>query len=282
MRIRKGIGIMAGVLALELLGAAAGAPAWASGWTRQNGSWYWMEDGSPTPRRGWLSWEGRWYYLEEDGAMAVGWRELDGQWYYFHEDGGMNTGELLLDQTVYSFDADGRLTGASRMENTGGGAYEAACYDEEEQSLFDALNEEKRETYFDAHPDWDEDTFGSDSRRVYDRYASFRMNMVLNRAAQSRLAMAQQKGFADGRIPGEGTIHDYLAAIPYRQNATCLELYIRGCTDGDEAYEKLMARLERMTSSKSSRAGSLEYYRSVGIAHSQREGKEDFMVLLMR
>ena len=72
------------------------------------------------------------------------------------------------------------------MENSGGGAYDAGCYDEETQSLFDDLNEEKRERYFDEHP-YREEEYDGDMHRVYDRYAGFKMDMNLNKAADHRL-----------------------------------------------------------------------------------------------
>ncbi len=49
-----------------------------------------------------------------------------------------------------------------------------------------------------------------------------------------------EKGYADGRVTGEGTIEDTLASIPYRKNASCLEVYVRDCEDADEAYDKIM------------------------------------------
>ena len=61
-----------------------------------------------------------------------------------------------------------------------------------------------------------------------------------NKIAQSRLAAAMEKGYADGRVTGEGTIEDTLASIPYRKNASCLEVYVRDCEDADEAYGKIM------------------------------------------
>ncbi len=41
--------------------------------------------------------------------------------------------------------------------------------------------------------------------------------MKLNKIAQSRLAAAMEKGYADGRVTGEGTIEDTLASIPLSQ-----------------------------------------------------------------
>ncbi|MEI3281704.1 MAG: hypothetical protein V8R61_02820 [Enterocloster sp.] len=66
------------------------------------------------------------------------------------------------------------------------------------------------------------------------------MDMKLNKIAQSRLEAAMEKGYMDERIPGEGTVKDDLASIPYRKNATCLEVYVRDCEDEAEAYDKVM------------------------------------------
>ena len=109
------------------------------GWNQAEGRWYWLEqDGNL--HRGWLRTEGRSYYMDENGAMVTGWREVDGEWYYFHEDGGMNLGELILDNGKYEFSSQGALVSAGWVENTGGGAYDAGCYDDMAQDLFDQLN----------------------------------------------------------------------------------------------------------------------------------------------
>ena len=98
--------------------------------------------------------------------------------------------------------------------------------------------------------------------------------MKLNKIAQSRLAAAMEKGYADGRVTGEGTIEDTLASIPYRKNASCLEVYVRDCEDADEAYGKIMNVTERKY--------TLQYYRYMGMAHEEKNGHHWFMVLFMR
>ena len=105
--------------------------------------------------------------------MATGFQKVGDEWYYFHEDGGMNLGELELDNAVYSFSAEGALTGASWKENTGGGAYFAGCYDTQEQILFEQLCDEKRDQYFDARPDREQE-YDGDMHTSYDRYAGFK------------------------------------------------------------------------------------------------------------
>ncbi|MEI3281705.1 MAG: hypothetical protein V8R61_02825 [Enterocloster sp.] len=54
---------------------------------------------------------------------------------------------------------------AKWLENTGGGAYSAGCYDDMTQGLFSELGDEKKEEYFDAYPDR-EDEYDGDTHRV--------------------------------------------------------------------------------------------------------------------
>ena len=162
------------------------------GWNQTEGIWYWLEP-DRILHRGWLQADGRSYYMDENGAMVTGWREVDGEWYYFHEDGGMNLGELILDNGNYEFSAQGALVSAGWVENTGGGAYDAGCYDHMAQDLFDQLNEEKKDLFFEEYPDR-EDEYDGDMHRVYDRYAGFQMDMTLNKAADHRLEGAMAGG----------------------------------------------------------------------------------------
>ena len=89
-------------------------------------------------------------------------------------------------------------------------------------------------------------------------------------------------GYADDRIPGEGTINDYLSVINYRRSASCLELYVRDCEDASEAFDKIEEKLDKRFQSKTDRKYSLEYYRSLGMAHREKDGKQYFVVILMR
>ena len=155
------------------------------------------------------------------------------------------------------------------------------CYDDIAQDLFDQLNEEKKDIYFEEYPDR-EDEYDGDMHRVYDRYAGFQMDMTLNKAADHRLDGAMAGGYADDRIPGEGTINDYLSVINYRRNASCLELYVRDCEDASEAFDKIKEKLDKRFQSKTDRKYSLEYYRRLGMAHREKDGKQYFMVILMR
>lgn len=252
----------------------------ACGWRQVNGSWmFWEADG--ILHKGWLQDGGRIYYLDENGVTAIGWREIGGEWYYFHEDGGMNQGELILGNGKYEFSSQGTLVSASWLENTGGGPYNAGCYDEITQALFDDMNEKKKELYFDQYPDREEE-YGGDMHSAYDRYAGFRMDVALNKAAAHRLASAVSSGYLDGIIPGGGALADYLNSVSYRKNATCLELYIRDCEDEGEAFDKILSRTEEQYDSKGDRKNSLEYYRTLGMARMEKDRKQYFMIILTR
>lgn len=267
-------------LAQETQTGAAQIQELAEGWRQDNGTWMFWDAGGIL-HKGWLQDQGRIYYLDESGWAVTGWREIGGEWYYFHEDGAMNQGELILGNGKYEFSDQGALVSASWVENTGGGPYIAGCYDEVTQTLFDNMNEKKKELYFDQYPDREE-AYGSDMHRVYDRYAGFQMDAALNKAAAHRLAAAVSGGYLDGRIPGEGTISEYLNSISYRKSATCLELYIRDCEDEGEAFDKILSRTRERYDSKGDRKDSLGYYRTLGMAHVEKDRKQYFMIIMTR
>ena len=195
--------------------------------------------------------------------MATGFQKVGNEWYYFHEDGGMNLGDLELDNAVYTFSAEGALTGASWKENTGGGAYFAGCYDTQEQILFEYLCDEKRDQYFDARPDREQE-YDGDMHTSYDRYAGFKMDVKLNRIAAARLKEAMENGYAD------------------EKNSTYKELYIRNCEDGEAAFDKIMDLLEKQYSRGEAYQDTLDYYRYLGMAHYEADGRHWFMVVLKR
>ena len=232
------------------------------GWICLDGKWYWQK-ADMTAATGWLSAGGRTYYLREDGVMATGFQKVGDEWYYFHEDGGMNLGELELDNAVYSFSAEGALTGASWKENTGGGAYFAGCYDTQEQILFEQLCDEKRDQYFDARPDREQE-YDGDMHTSYDRYAGFKMDVKLNRIAAARLKEALEHGDTD------------------EKNSAYKELYIQKCEDGEAAFEKIMDLLEKQYSRGEAYQDTLDYYRYLGMAHYEADGRHCFMVVLKR
>ncbi len=146
--------------------------------------------------------------------------------------------------------------------------------DQEQQAriLYEAVSQEKLEEYLDEHPE------GS----CEDERASFRINETLNEAAAHRLLAAMESGYTDGRIPGEGTVEEYLASLPRPSSRTCMELYLRSCEDGQEAYEKFEEKMMERYEKKEDRKYLPEYYREIGMAQAQRDGKYDFLMILMR
>ena len=146
--------------------------------------------------------------------------------------------------------------------------------DQEQQAriLYEAVSQEKLEEYLDEHPE------GS----CEDERASFRINETLNEAAAHRLLAAMESGYTDGRIPGEGTVEEYLESLPRPSRRTCMELYLRSCEDGQEAYEKFEEKMMERYEKKEDRKYLPEYYREIGMAQAKRDGKYDFLMILMR
>lgn len=146
--------------------------------------------------------------------------------------------------------------------------------DQEQQAriLYEAVSQEKLEEYLDEHPE------GS----CEDERASFRINETLNEAADHRLLAAMESGYTDGRIPGEGTVEEYLESLPRPSSRTCMELYLRSCEDGQEAYEKFEEKMMERYEKKEDRKYLPEYYREIGMAQAKRDGKYDFLMILMR
>lgn len=219
--------------------------------------------------------------LEETEAARANWVQEGDDWYYLLPDGSKNRQDLQFDNAVYKFNWNGSLKTAQWIPNTGGGAYPVFCYDEETQFLFDQLNDEKKDLYFDEYPDR-EDEYGNDEKRPYDRYAGFIMDEKLNQAAAHRLEAALANGYSGDAIPGEGTLKDYLAQISYRKNSSCRELYLRGREDADDAFDKLIGKTQDKYDSSGKRKDSLDYYRRIGMAHAEKDGEQYFMVILMR
>ena len=146
--------------------------------------------------------------------------------------------------------------------------------DQEQQAriLYEAVSQEKLEEYLDEHPE------GS----CEEERASFRTNETLNEAAAHGLLAAMESGYTDGRIPGEGTVEEYLESLPRPSSRTCMELYLRSCEDGQEAYEKFEEKMMERYEKKEDRKYLPEYYREIGMAQAKRDGKYDFLMILMR
>ncbi|MFR5731788.1 MAG: hypothetical protein ACLUD2_07440 [Clostridium sp.] len=153
---------------------------------------------------------------EETETVRANWVKEGNDWYYLPPDGSRNRQDLQFDNALYKFNWNGSLKTAQWVPNTGGGAYPVFCYDEETQFLFDQLNDEKRDLYFEEYPDREED-YSGDEKTQYDRYAGFLMDEKLNQAAAYRLEAALVNGYSGDAIPGEGTLKDYLGKISYRK-----------------------------------------------------------------
>ena len=194
--------------------------------------------------------------VEEPGRESArgSWQQEEGAWYFILPDGTKNREDVIWQNALYEFYYDGSLKSAQWIPNTGGGAYPVFCYDAETQELFDQLNEEKRDIFFEEHPER-EDSWDGDEKIQYDRYAGFLMDARLNEAASHRLEFALENGYSGESIPGEGTLKDYLETVPYRKNAAAQELYIRGREDAEDAFS---------------------------MAHAEKDGEQYFMVILMR
>jgi glucan-binding YG repeat protein len=107
------------------------------GWTYQQGSWYYYEDGAP--RSGWICWDGLDYYLQPDGAVTTGWANINGKDRLFTDTGAMRTGWAetqngtmyllsngvaavgwrIIDRERYFFDDDGLMVTDTWMEDGG-------------------------------------------------------------------------------------------------------------------------------------------------------------------
>ncbi len=245
-----------------------------TGWQQQDGSWYYLEaDGCM--KTGWLEENGAWYYLEETGAMAAGWRRIGGKYYYFRENGTMQDVTLYQNGTQYTFGEDGSLTRAKKERNTGGGSYEIGFFDADRQAMADSLNELKK----DAFDGDEEEDYYEDEKVNYDKDASFVLSGTLQEIAEHRLEAARSRGYGSGRIPDEGTLSDYLEAAGYGKGRRHLEIYLINCDGATQAEEKL---LRKHGSDERERKDRAVYYKEMGIAHETVNGRDYYMIELMR
>ena len=89
--------------------------------------------------------------LETFGAVP-GWNQISGKWYYLMENGAWSTDFIEDENTCYTFTKDGTLSYARKTPNTQGGAYPVYVLDQKEQELFDDMNDEKSDLFFDICP----------------------------------------------------------------------------------------------------------------------------------
>ena len=215
-----------------------------------------------------------WYYMDASGEMAKGWRTINGSSYYFTDSGIMQTGHLTQGETVYTFGADGSVVSARKKKNTGGGSFEIGFYDEACQNLASNLNEMKLDSF-----DGDEsDDYYENDKRDYDRDASYEISGKLTEIAAHRLSMARDKGYGNGNIPGEGNLGDYLKSIGYNSGRRYKEIYIRNVDGADEAEEKI----QDIQEDARKRKDRPDYYSEMGIAHTEVNGKDYYMVIFMK
>ena len=106
--------------------------------------------------------------IDSAETARANWVKEGDDWYYLLPDGSRNRQDLQFDNALYKFNWNGSLKTAQWVPNTGGGAYPVFCYDEETQFLFDQLNDEKRDLYFEEYPDREED-YSGDEKTQYDR-----------------------------------------------------------------------------------------------------------------
>lgn len=77
-----------------------------TGWSNQNGNWYYYNGSIQT---GWLQQSSKWYYLNSNGVMSIGWQQIKETWYYFYNSGEMATGWLNQNGTWYYLDSSGAM-----------------------------------------------------------------------------------------------------------------------------------------------------------------------------
>ena len=82
-------------------------PVIKTGWTQDNGYWYYLDDNGMM-KTGWIKSEGKWYYLDScSGKMLTGWIEDKGDWYYFNSSGEMRIGWLEDNGNLYCLNNSG-------------------------------------------------------------------------------------------------------------------------------------------------------------------------------
>ena len=114
---------------------------------------------------------------EPFGAVP-GWNQISGKWYYLMENGAWSTDFIEDENTCYTFTKDGIFSYARKNPNTRGGAYPVDMLDQKEQELFDDMNDEKSDLFFDTYPEA-EDDYDNGDVEFYDGRATFVLDMNL-------------------------------------------------------------------------------------------------------
>lgn len=67
------------------------------GWRKENGSWYYYDDGEMVKNH-WVKYKGFWYWLGDDGRMAAGLQRIEGKLYYLNpaESEGIPEGACII------------------------------------------------------------------------------------------------------------------------------------------------------------------------------------------
>lgn len=81
-----------------------------TGWSKENGAWYYYENGTIDKIK-WVKYKEKWFYLGEDGKMyADKWLQWKGAWYYLKSDGAMATSDWQKASKGWCYlGADGKM-----------------------------------------------------------------------------------------------------------------------------------------------------------------------------
>ena len=94
----------------------ASGVVYPAGWTKYNGSWYYL-DSNGKAATGWQKVSGKWYYLNSKGVMLTGWQLISGKWYYMDVNGAMKYGWQKIDGDWYYLSSGGAMkTGWQRID----------------------------------------------------------------------------------------------------------------------------------------------------------------------
>lgn len=80
-----------------------------NGWRKDStGKWCWLGSDGKQAKDAWVKYKNAWYYIKPDGYMAEDyWTQYKGGWYYLKADGVMATGKTAV---LHMFDSSGKCT----------------------------------------------------------------------------------------------------------------------------------------------------------------------------